>query len=163
MKLTLPLYLSLLLFSSYSFSTICADHIELEDEIEQTKHIFIAQILSVKMVNENGKYSKNFESEFKVLKGIKHTTPITFNIIRESDDQSMFIPGKYYVIFTNNGKVTYCLNSTTGLSDGYPKLFDFENYFIKSIGEYVKSKEPLDKNRFNMLFQEYKEDTNCFL
>ena len=159
MKLTLPLYLFLLLFSSYSFSSICAVHIELEDEIEQTKHIFIAQILSVKMVNENGKYSKNFESEFKVLKGIKHTTPITFNVIRESDDQSMFTPGKYYVIFTNNGKVTYCLNSTAMLSDGYPELFDFENYFIKSIGEYEKSKEPINKEKFHILFQKYKEET----
>ncbi len=145
----------LLLTISTSTKAICAVSIKLEDEIEQTKHIFIAKITMARISKEDKSGNPiEYEAEFKVLKMIKDSI-IDFKLLKTGiyENNYRFVPGFNYFIFTNDGNVGGCLNST--MNSSYPITSESEEFYIKSIQSYIKNKTAIDHKKLYKLMREY--------
>lgn len=154
------LLLFFIFYSSGVLATICVSTNEYryEKAIDNARHIFIAQITSVRVKDISEDRTKVFEIEFEILDSLKKSKQITFNVLTEKEYSTQFNPGFAYLVFTNDGKVeSGCSSNTIQLSGNYPIIFEHEDFHIKSLKNYIEYRTPIDTKKMIDLYEEYYE------
>ena len=146
--------------SSVTFARTCvnADDYRYENDIDNSQHIFIAQINSVSVKEISVDRTKVFEIEFEILETLKKSKPLAFQVLTEKEYATQFSPGFAYLVFTNDGKIqSGCSSNTIQLSGNYPDLFEHEDAHIKSVINYIKNGTPIDTEKLFYLYEEHYE------
>lgn len=127
----------------------CVESKHLSEEISDTEHIFIAKIMQTTVADKND-FSSVFTSKFKVLKIFKGNDNFSFSELSFSSLNIMLIPGHRYLVFTNNGDVGGCMNSTRDSS--YPLYTPEDELLAELITDYIKTSNPINESQLCLAY-----------
>ena len=134
----------------------CIESKHLSEEISDTKHIFIAKIMQTTVADEDD-FSSIFTSKFKTLKIFKGSDSFSFSELSFSSS-NILIPGHRYLVFTNNGDIGGCMNSTQYSS--YPLYTPAHELLDELITDYIKTSNPINESQLCLAYGYKKEFCN---